>query len=204
MTLQKFFRFWTKMNCRKVWLLAWKLFICQLRIGWCLTGFILQDNKIHVYSLSGNSLTESKVLEHNGGLTDLKYSPDGSFLAACDTFRKVYLYKLPDYAVSASLQSQLCCCCMKKDVVCYYFESVLVVSYGQQRLFLLYAVESDTTQRICHIALIFISNLFSLCISETVVWAVHSIKQCFLTLRPLTAMRRRKRKLWNTVVIFDI
>lgn len=71
--------------------------------------FILQDSKIHVYTLAGNSLTESKVLEHNGGLTDLKYSPDGKFLAACDTFRKVYLYKLPDYTVGA-LTTDNCFC----------------------------------------------------------------------------------------------
>ena len=54
---------------------------------------------MHVYSLAGNVLHEKTTLEHNGAVTSLKYSPDGSMLAAGDTYRKVLLYQLPDYAV---------------------------------------------------------------------------------------------------------
>jgi len=52
-----------------------------------------------VYSLAGNTLHEKTTLEHNGAVTSLKYSPDGSLLASGDTYRKVLLYQLPDYTV---------------------------------------------------------------------------------------------------------
>ena len=54
---------------------------------------------MHVYSLAGNMLHEKTTLEHHGAVTSLKYSPDGSMLAAGDTYRKVLLYQLPDYTV---------------------------------------------------------------------------------------------------------
>jgi WD40 repeat protein len=51
-----------------------------------------------VYSISGNSLQDKATLGHNGTVTSLKYSPDGTMLAAGDTYRKVLLYQLPDYS----------------------------------------------------------------------------------------------------------
>lgn len=56
------------------------------------------DSKVHIYSLSGSQLTEDKVLEHRGGVTAVKYSPDGAYLAAADSNRKIVLYKVGDYA----------------------------------------------------------------------------------------------------------
>ena len=55
---------------------------------------------MHVYTLSGTALTELKTLTHGGAVTDVGYSPDGTYFAACDTYRKVILYDLPDYKVS--------------------------------------------------------------------------------------------------------
>ncbi|XP_069948850.1 actin-interacting protein 1 isoform X1 [Cherax quadricarinatus] len=55
------------------------------------------DNLIHVYTLSGNTLTEKTTLEHLGPVTDLAYSPDNHFLVACDANRKVVVYSLPSY-----------------------------------------------------------------------------------------------------------
>ncbi|KAG0710682.1 Actin-interacting protein 1 [Chionoecetes opilio] len=55
------------------------------------------DNLVHVYALSGNTLTERKTLEHLGPVTDLEYSPDGRYLVACDANRKVVVYSLPSY-----------------------------------------------------------------------------------------------------------
>lgn len=54
---------------------------------------------MHVYSLAGTSLHDKITLAHNGAVTSLKYSPDGTLLAAADTYRKVLLYQLPDYSV---------------------------------------------------------------------------------------------------------
>ncbi|KAG7175320.1 Actin-interacting protein 1-like, partial [Homarus americanus] len=55
------------------------------------------DNLIHVYTLSGNTLTEKTTLEHLGPVTDLSYSPDNGYLVACDANRKVLVYTLPSY-----------------------------------------------------------------------------------------------------------
>ena len=67
---------------------------------------------MHVYSLAGNTLHEKTTLEHNGAVTSLKYSPDGSLLAAGDTYRKVLLYQLPDYTV--------CCVNLLVPLICCY------------------------------------------------------------------------------------
>ncbi|KAK8400426.1 hypothetical protein O3P69_003240 [Scylla paramamosain] len=55
------------------------------------------DNLVHIYALSGNTLTEKKTLEHLGAVTDVEYSPDGRYLVACDANRKVVVYSLPTY-----------------------------------------------------------------------------------------------------------
>lgn len=56
------------------------------------------DSKVHIYTLENGQLTESKNLDHRGGVTAVKYSPDGSYLAAADANRKVVLYKADGYA----------------------------------------------------------------------------------------------------------
>jgi WD40 repeat protein len=51
------------------------------------------DCKVHLFSLSGCTLTPKKTLEYNRGqITDLAYSPDGKYLAVADTDRKVLVY----------------------------------------------------------------------------------------------------------------
>uniref|UniRef100_T1J0Z1 Actin-interacting protein 1 n=1 Tax=Strigamia maritima TaxID=126957 RepID=T1J0Z1_STRMM len=55
------------------------------------------DNKVHIYKLNGHNLSHKISLNHIGGVNDVKYSPDGQYLAACDTNRKVIVYRLPGY-----------------------------------------------------------------------------------------------------------
>lgn len=58
------------------------------------------DNKIHIYTLNGNSQLELKLeLEHLGAITDCSYSPDNKYLVACDSNRKVVLYGVEEYKV---------------------------------------------------------------------------------------------------------
>lgn len=54
---------------------------------------------MHVYQLSGETLSIVKELPHNGQITCVEYSPDGHFLAACDAARRVVPYRLPEYEV---------------------------------------------------------------------------------------------------------
>lgn len=56
------------------------------------------DNKVHIYSLANGQLTETKTLDHRGGVTAVKYSPDSVYLAAADSNRKIILYKVDGYA----------------------------------------------------------------------------------------------------------
>lgn len=55
------------------------------------------DNKVHIYTLSNGQLAETKTLDHRGGVTSVKYSPDGTYLAAADSNRKIVLYKTDGY-----------------------------------------------------------------------------------------------------------
>jgi len=57
------------------------------------------DSKVYIYSLSGDTLSDSgRVLEiSQGEINDLKYSPDGAYLAAADANRKVVLYTTASY-----------------------------------------------------------------------------------------------------------
>ena len=62
--------------------------------------FPLQDNRLHIYTLSGDTLTPEATYDHMGPVLDVKYSPDGALLATCDGTRRVSLYSVPDYTVS--------------------------------------------------------------------------------------------------------
>ncbi|KAK3908482.1 Actin-interacting protein 1 [Frankliniella fusca] len=58
------------------------------------------DNKVHVYDLVGGSLAPKIELDHLGGVTDCAFSPDGNYLVACDSNRKVILYKVPEFQLA--------------------------------------------------------------------------------------------------------
>ncbi|KAI0228243.1 Actin-interacting protein 1 [Lamellibrachia satsuma] len=62
------------------------------------------DQKVYIYRLTGDELSEKRTMDHNGGITDVKYSPDGAFLVATDTYRKVVLYQLPEYNILTSTE----------------------------------------------------------------------------------------------------
>jgi len=52
-----------------------------------------KDNKITVYSIGGNALTQQYVLNaHRGPITRLAYSPDGQFLASADVNREILVW----------------------------------------------------------------------------------------------------------------
>ncbi|XP_022254686.1 actin-interacting protein 1-like isoform X1 [Limulus polyphemus] len=63
-----------------------------------------KDHKVHIYLLNGYTLSHKTSLnEHRGAITDVAYSPDGSFLAACDANRKVILYRALTYELAHNL-----------------------------------------------------------------------------------------------------
>jgi WD40 repeat protein len=52
------------------------------------------DNKIHIYTLSGDKLTaKTEYSNHRGAITRLQYSPNGKFLASCDANREVLVFE---------------------------------------------------------------------------------------------------------------
>ena len=58
-----------------------------------------KDSKVHIYQLEATNLTEIKQMEHRDAVTDVAYSPDGTYLAACDANRKIVLYLTESYGV---------------------------------------------------------------------------------------------------------
>ena len=63
-----------------------------------------QDNKVHLYALSGDTLQDGNTMDQTGVVTDMQYASDGSFLATTNSDRKVCLYELPDYKVRTRRQ----------------------------------------------------------------------------------------------------
>ncbi|KAH8397189.1 hypothetical protein KR215_010295 [Drosophila sulfurigaster] len=58
------------------------------------------DQKVHIYSLKGNTLELKTELDHLGAVSDVAYSPDQKYLVACDAHRKVVLYNVEDYKLA--------------------------------------------------------------------------------------------------------
>jgi len=56
------------------------------------------DNKLHVYEIAGNSLNETKVLDHLGVVSGVNFSLCGKYLSACDSYRKVKVYNTSDWS----------------------------------------------------------------------------------------------------------
>lgn len=52
-----------------------------------------QDGKLHIYSISGDTLTEEAVLEkHRGAISVIRYSPDLSMFASGDLNREAVVW----------------------------------------------------------------------------------------------------------------
>jgi WD repeat-containing protein 1 (actin-interacting protein 1) len=52
-----------------------------------------QDGKLHIYSISGDTLTEQTVLEkHRGAISVIRYSPDVSMFASADLNREAVVW----------------------------------------------------------------------------------------------------------------
>lgn len=52
-----------------------------------------QDGKLHVYSITGDTLTEEVVLEkHRGAISVIRYSPDVSMFASGDANREATVW----------------------------------------------------------------------------------------------------------------
>lgn len=60
----------------------------------------LSDDKVHIYKIEDLQLHEVHSLNHRGGVTAVKYSPDSKYLAASDSNRKIMLYKTQDYTLA--------------------------------------------------------------------------------------------------------
>lgn len=59
--------------------------------------FFVQDGKIRLYSIQGNTLKdEGKTLEAKGPITDMAYSNDGAYLAVIDEKKAITAYSVPD------------------------------------------------------------------------------------------------------------
>lgn len=60
-----------------------------------------------MYVVTGNSFSQKAEMDHLGAVTDVKYSPDGNYLAASDGHRKVIMYSASTYEVSLILRKMI-------------------------------------------------------------------------------------------------
>jgi len=59
-----------------------------------------KDNKIHLYGLSGDRVTDGPVLEgHRGPLTAVSFSPDGKWLCSSDHNRDIFVWDLANNSI---------------------------------------------------------------------------------------------------------
>eukprot|EP00056_Hartaetosiga_gracilis_P021022 m.22401 g.22401 ORF g.22401 m.22401 type:complete len:597 (-) comp8836_c0_seq1:2086-3876(-) len=57
-----------------------------------------EDKKIHIYTISGGSLTEKTTIDMSGAVFALAYSPDNQWLASGDSDRYVNVYSAVDFS----------------------------------------------------------------------------------------------------------
>ncbi|VDO37938.1 unnamed protein product [Haemonchus placei] len=60
-----------------------------------------QDSKVHIYSFSGGALREKTVIAHSTPITRVAFSPNGKYLVATDSGRKVVPYSVDDFKTIA-------------------------------------------------------------------------------------------------------
>lgn len=66
-----------------------------------------QDGKLHIYSISGDTLVEEAVLEkHRGAISVIRYSPDFSMFASGDVNREAVVWDRASQDVSKTLNNQ--------------------------------------------------------------------------------------------------
>jgi WD40 repeat protein len=59
-----------------------------------------KDNLIHVYSLSGNTVTEKTALSgHKGQVTSLAFAPDGQHFCSADQGRDIFVWSISDWQI---------------------------------------------------------------------------------------------------------
>lgn len=56
-----------------------------------------KDNKVHIYDVSSGGLSEVKVIDNSAAAMDVKFSPDGQFIATAGADKYVRCYSMPDY-----------------------------------------------------------------------------------------------------------
>lgn len=64
-----------------------------------------QDGKLHIYSISGDTLVEEAVLEkHRGAISVIRYSPDFSMFASGDVNREAVVWDRASREVSTTIE----------------------------------------------------------------------------------------------------
>ncbi|ODM95590.1 Actin-interacting protein 1 [Orchesella cincta] len=97
------------------------------------------DNNTHVYGMINNCFFEKVILHHLRPVTDVKYSPDGKYLAASDGYRKVVLYSAEFYGPVNNKEWR--CHSAKVNCVAWSPDSKLVVSGSLDTTLIVWSVE---------------------------------------------------------------
>jgi WD40 repeat protein len=82
-----------------------------------------QDGKLHIYSISGDTLVEETVLEkHRGAISVIQYSPDFSMFASGDVNREAVVWDRASRDVSTSTTFEPV---LFKNIYFFFFVSII-------------------------------------------------------------------------------
>jgi len=139
------------------------------------------DNHIYVYSLSGNSLTQTKKLEaHRGPLTCIAYSPDGKLIASGDTNREIIVW---DSASKATKVTGWVFHSARVNCLAWSPDSTHVISGSLDQNLIVWNVNAPTTRIVIKNshhggvnAVAWISNDTAASAGQDCAWRTHSFK----------------------------
>jgi len=103
-----------------------------------------EDNKIHLYKISGNNFTDDGVLDlHRAPITRLDYSPDGKWLVSADRNRQVIVWdvhskseKITDWVFHTA----------RVDALSFSPDSQHVASGGLDQQIIVWSIENPATR----------------------------------------------------------
>ena len=90
----------------------------------------LQDNRVHFYDVSSGGLSEVHVLNNESAAMDVKFSPDGQYVATGGADKYVRCYSVSDYKVRICL------------IICQYYVKKVSIHRGHFTLILGYELFS--------------------------------------------------------------
>ncbi|KAK1372001.1 actin-interacting protein 1-2 [Heracleum sosnowskyi] len=104
-----------------------------------------EDGKLHIYSVSGESLNEEAVLEkHRGAITVVRYSPDASMIASGDVNREAVVW---DRASREVKLKNMLFHTARINCLCWSHDSTMVATGSLDTCVIIYEISKPASSR---------------------------------------------------------